>query len=210
MVIVLTGLWAVAILALGGNLRPDGIDWVRYLASVAGGGAVIWIVVYAMIRQPVAPGEKRVRPVVGVLEHRDDVPFDIGSPNQSPRKAPPVIEATVIEERSPVSKPGLRLSIRVALVVTALWAVLVFLLVYQAGFELGLYLFVTLTGGLLIFVVTDAIGRMTGWVVADPSRAWRRTIRFFLYVFIFLIALVVAAFIKGGFIELMRAIVRAP
>jgi hypothetical protein len=55
-----------------------------------------------------------------------------------------------------------------------------------------------LPGGLLLFVTVDAIGRMIGWVTADPSRARSKLRDALFYVLLYVVCFVVAGVIAKG------------
>jgi hypothetical protein len=194
-VIVLTGVWAVIVLVVGedffgSHYRPDGF-WDRYIKTVALGAVGLWVLVYFISSAEKEDAEKPV----ALLEYRPGIRLSAGPTvrlDRLPRERS-TRNALVVRDQTPQTR-RLPLSIKSALVATGLWALLMFIAVRDIGFHLGLYLLVTLPTGLLVFVVVDAIGRTTGWMVADRARGWtrsRRALRTFLWAFLWFVLYVI-------------------
>ena len=179
-VIVLTALWAVIVLVVGKSFRLDfyshetRFDWQHYILSVAGGGAVIlFLVNYLAMWERQEPDAS--------IEHRkslEDKSFD-GKSFDSRPAAPDEPSRTTPMLTGPPPQPhrrGLPLRIWIALVLCVAWVVTAFVLARGPEFDLATYLLIALPSGLLLFVTVDAIGRIAGWIAADPSRALKQTL----------------------------------
>src|SRR5262245_859082 len=80
-VIALTGLWAVIVLFVGDDFfgsryRFTGF-WDRYLAGVALGAGVIWLVVYLISWVEATADDEAARKPVALLEYRPGIPVDL-------------------------------------------------------------------------------------------------------------------------------------
>jgi hypothetical protein len=167
--IVLTGVWAVIALLVGDDAFGSSIwstsFWDRYLTGVAMGAVLICGVVYLVADADDGATQKPI----GVID-RPPPAFDLPPQDRLACNTPPVSE-----QRPAAGRRGVPLTVKIALVLTVLWAMLMFVLAYR-DLGLGTYLFVVLPTGLLVFVTVDAIGRIAGWVAADPSRARKKTL----------------------------------